>query len=97
MNSRMLLAKTTSRSTPRGFEITYKPGFVDDKDLETIKMAVDKELSSISNAFYQISETISLSQSDYRKLYEDLESRIKALETSFTALDGRVSALESKP
>lgn len=37
-------------------ETPYKPGFVDDKDLETVKMAVDKELSEISNAFYQSTE-----------------------------------------
>lgn len=37
-------------------ETPYHPGFVDDKDLETIKMAVDKELSDISNAFYQTTE-----------------------------------------
>lgn len=37
-------------------ETPYRPGFVDDKDLETVKMAVDKELSDISNAFYQTTE-----------------------------------------
>ncbi|MGL5013666.1 MAG: phage tail tip fiber protein, partial [Bacteroidales bacterium] len=37
-------------------ETPYKPGFVDDKDLETVKMALDKELSEISNAFYQTTE-----------------------------------------
>lgn len=37
-------------------ETPYKPGFIDDADLETVKMAVDKELSDISNAFYQTIE-----------------------------------------
>ncbi|MGL5014606.1 MAG: hypothetical protein ACRC6V_10005 [Bacteroidales bacterium] len=37
-------------------ETPYKPGFIDDKDLEAVKMAVDKELSGISNAFYQSTE-----------------------------------------
>ncbi|MGL5014083.1 MAG: hypothetical protein ACRC6V_07325, partial [Bacteroidales bacterium] len=37
-------------------ETPYKPGFIDDSDLETVKMAVDKEFSDISNAFYQTIE-----------------------------------------
>lgn len=37
-------------------ETPYKPGFVEDKDLETVKMAIDKELSEISNAFYKTTE-----------------------------------------
>lgn len=62
MNSRMRLRadddKPTNSSRGKGLilETPYKPGFVDDKDLETVKMAVDKELSDISNAFYQTTE-----------------------------------------
>lgn len=37
-------------------ETPYKPGFIDDSDLESVKMAVDKELDDISNAFYQTIE-----------------------------------------
>lgn len=62
-NSRMRLMtkaveKPTNSSKGKGLilETPYKPGFVDDKDLETVKMAVDKELSDISNAFYQTTE-----------------------------------------
>ena len=96
MNSRALL-KTTSRTTPRGFEITYKPGFVDDKDLESVKMAVDKELSSISNAFYQISETASLIQRDYKASLKNIEDVILDLTSEINSLKERVSVLESKP
>ncbi|MGL5013545.1 MAG: phage tail tip fiber protein [Bacteroidales bacterium] len=60
-NSRLKLRaddKPTNSSRGKGLilETPYKPGFVDDKDLETVKMAVDKELSEISNAFYQTTE-----------------------------------------
>ncbi|MGL5965504.1 MAG: phage tail tip fiber protein [Fusobacteriaceae bacterium] len=50
--------KPTNSSRGRGLtlETPYHPGFVDDKDLETLKMAVDKELSEISNAFYETTE-----------------------------------------
>ena len=96
MNSRSIL-KTTSRTKPRGFEITYKPGFVDDKDLESVKMAVDKELSSISNAFYQISETIALVQKDYKDPIGIIEGLISDLTSEINSLKERVSALENKP
>lgn len=61
-NSRMKLRadddKPHNSSKGKGIilETPYKPGFVDDKDLETVKMAVDKELSDISNAFYETIE-----------------------------------------
>ncbi|MGL5015522.1 MAG: phage tail tip fiber protein [Bacteroidales bacterium] len=65
-NSRRKLSRTIKQEDPkptnssRGkgliLETPYHPGFVDDKDLETLKMAVDKELSEISNAFYQTTE-----------------------------------------
>lgn len=62
-NSRMRLRadaddKPTNSSKGKGLilETPYKPGFVDDKDLETVKMAMDKELSEISNAFYKTTE-----------------------------------------
>lgn len=50
--------KPSNTSKGRGLilETPYKPGFVEDKDLETVKMAVDKELAEISNAFYQTTE-----------------------------------------
>lgn len=62
-NSRMRLSnraddKPHNSSKGKGIilETPYKPGFIDDSDLETVKMAVDKELSDISNAFYQTIE-----------------------------------------
>lgn len=61
-NSRTKFAKAddkpTNTSKGKGLilETPYKPGFIEDKDLETVKMAVDKELSEISNAFYQTIE-----------------------------------------
>lgn len=50
--------KPTNSSRGKGLilENPYKPGFVEDKDLETVKMAVDKEFSEISNAFFQTTE-----------------------------------------
>lgn len=56
-NSRMKLTrevvKPTNSSRGKGLilETPYKPGFVEDKDLESVKMAVDKELSDVANAF----------------------------------------------
>lgn len=60
-NSRMRLrSEEKPHNSSRGkgliLETPYRPGFVDDKDLETVKMAVDKELSEISNAFYETTE-----------------------------------------
>lgn len=46
----------SSRGKGLILETPYHPGFVDDKDLESVKMAIDKELSDISNAFYQTTE-----------------------------------------
>lgn len=46
----------TSKGNGLILETPYKPGFVEDKDLETVKMAIDKELSEISNAFYKTTE-----------------------------------------
>lgn len=37
-------------------ETPYRPGFVDDGSLEALKMAVDKELSEVSNALYVTTE-----------------------------------------
>lgn len=63
MSSSRLKFKTSDdkpHNSSRGkgliLETPYRPGFVDDKDLETVKMAVDKELSEISNAFYETTE-----------------------------------------
>lgn len=64
-NSRMRLIATAAdddspHNSSKGkgiiLETPYKPGFIDDADLETVKMAMDKELSEISNAFYQTIE-----------------------------------------
>lgn len=65
MNSRMKFIaiveeedKPSNTSKGKGLilETPYKPGFVEDKDLESVKMAIDKELSDISNAFYKTTE-----------------------------------------
>lgn len=64
MNSRMRLKMARDDERPSNsskgngliLETPYRPGFVDDKDLETVKMAMDKELSEISNAFYKTTE-----------------------------------------
>lgn len=61
MNSRNKLAlmqddlderpSNTNRGKGLIVENPYKPGFVDETDIESVKMAVDAELSKISNAF----------------------------------------------
>lgn len=63
MSSRLRFVKVdeekpsnSSRGKGLILETPYKPGFVEDKDLETVKMAVDKEFSEISNAFHQTTE-----------------------------------------
>lgn len=50
--------KPTNTSKGEGLilEAPYKPGFVDHKNLETVKMAVDKELSQVANAFHTTTE-----------------------------------------
>lgn len=63
-NSRLKLAARADDDKPHNsskgkgviIETPYKPGFVDHKDLESVKMAVDKEFSDISNAFYKTTE-----------------------------------------
>ena len=66
MNSRSKLQRSATpledkpSNTNKGvgliLETPYKPGFVDDTDLESVKMAVDKELSDISNALFITTE-----------------------------------------
>lgn len=67
-NSRILLQanattddspSNTSRDFGKILENVYKPGFVDQDNMENIKMAVDRELGEVSKAFYQTSERTS--------------------------------------
>lgn len=66
-NSRLLIGNSsptatedtptnTSRDFGKVLENVYKPGFVDQDNLENTKMAVDRELGEISKAFFQTSE-----------------------------------------
>lgn len=64
-NSRLLIQanaqeedspSNTSRDFGKILENVYKPGFVDQDNLENVKMAVDRELGEVSKAFYQTSE-----------------------------------------
>lgn len=64
MNSRDLLRadeRPTNSSRGRGLplELPYKPGFVDNTDLEEVKMAMDKELAQIAQSFYSMTERLS--------------------------------------
>lgn len=75
-------------------ETPYKPGFVDDKDLETVKMAVDKELSEISNAFHQSTEQTADTITRVNKLeidgtnqYGELKAEIERVDKVSTAGD----------
>ncbi|MGL5566485.1 MAG: phage tail tip fiber protein [Plesiomonas sp.] len=87
MNSRAKLRDDKPHNSSRGkgliLETPYKPGFVDDKDLETVKMAVDKELSEISNAFYESTERTADTITRIEKLeigggqYDELKAEIE--------------------
>lgn len=80
MNSRQTL--TSAKGGGVGY--IYKPGFVDDDNLEALKMAVDKELSLVSNSFYNTSE-----------LLAGISSQLTALSTQVLELEARVAALEA--
>ncbi|MGL5015599.1 MAG: hypothetical protein ACRC6V_15135 [Bacteroidales bacterium] len=89
MNSRQALISTKGG----GVEFIYKPGFVDDANLESVKMAVDKELSLISNSFYRLAETMQANQSKLKGLYDEAVLRVATLEQQVEALDARVAKL----
>lgn len=103
MNSRQQLP--TNKTSSTGF--IYKPGFVDDDSLESLKMAVDKELGLISNSFFITSESwdnkflvieslifkVTALESQVKVLEERLEGSTILIEN----LETRVSALENKP
>lgn len=82
-NSRAILANAPEKTRTVGvtqvrglsLEAPYKPGFVDDLDLESVKMAVDRELSTISIAFHETTERLS-----------KLTSRVEALEALVSKL-----------
>lgn len=114
MNSRMRLAVRADDDKPHNsskgkgviLETPYKPGFVDDKDLETVKMAVDKELSDISNAFYQTTErtadTITrvdkleiTGESQYGELSAKIETVDKVSKEGDVALAERITTFEA--
>lgn len=114
-NSRMRLSsriddedKPHNSSKGKGviLETPYKPGFVDDKDLETVKMAVDKELSDISNAFYQTTErtadTITRvdkleisGETQYGELTAKIETVDKVSKEGDVALAERITTFEA--
>lgn len=89
MNSRQALIATKGG----GIEFIYKPGFVDDANLESVKMAVDKELSLISNSFYRLAETMNVNQTKLKGLYDEAVLRVATLEQQVEALDARVTKL----
>lgn len=84
----------SSRGRGLIMETPYKPGFVDDVDLESVKMAVDKELSEISNAFYQSTERTADTITRVDKLeidgtnqYGELKAEISRVDKVSTAGD----------
>lgn len=88
-------------------ETPYKPGFVDDTDLETVKMAVDKEFSEISNAFYQTVErtadTITRidkleigGETQYGELLAKIEEVDKVSKEGDVALASRVTTISAE-
>lgn len=100
MNSRQLLP--TNKTSSTGF--IYKPGFIDEDSLETLKMAVDKELGLISNCFYITAESSESSFSSVKELMVALQesvvsltAQLDAANSSIEDLTTRVEALENKP
>ena len=91
MNSRQVLESSRGGSN----EFIYKPGFIDDHSLESVKMAVDKELSLVSNSFYKVAEGMSKNKSSLEVLYEQAVSEVTDLRQQLSDLKDRVSALES--
>lgn len=91
MNSRQALIPTKGG----GVEYIYKPGFVDYANLETIKMAVDKELSLISNSFYKIAETTGKSKAELKIAYDQAMLELATLRQQHEELVARVVALEN--
>lgn len=109
-NSRLKLRATreddkpTNSSRGKGLilETPYRPGFVDDKDLESVKMAVDKEFSEISNAFYQTTERTADTITRIDKLQiegDDLLAKIeevdKVSKEGDAALASRITTVEA--
>lgn len=92
MNSRQVLASAKGG----GVEFIYKPGFVDDANLESVKMAVDRELSLISNSFYKLGESTGKAKVELKTAYDQLVSEINTLKQLTTDLAARVADLESK-
>lgn len=88
-NSRLRLIAREDEVVPPNRNLSvdtpYRPGFVDEKDLETIKMAVDKELAEISNAFYKTTE---------RAI--DTTNSIDSILVRLTSIEDRLTALEAK-
>lgn len=78
---------SNNKNTSSG--VYYKPGFVDEDTLESIKMAVDKELSSISNSFYRVSELLSLID----KRSEGVDISLSSINTSLEILGNNSTEL----
>lgn len=91
MNSRQALISMKGG----GVEFIYKPGFIDDTSLELIKMAVDKELSLISNSFYKIAETSGQSKAELKIAYDQAILELATLKQQHEDLVARVVALEN--
>lgn len=89
MNSRQALIAAKGG----GVGFIYKPGFVDDADLESVKMAVDKEFSLISNSFYKLAESTSTGQDKLKIAYDAAVLRVATLEQQVIALDARITAM----
>ncbi|MGL5012769.1 MAG: phage tail tip fiber protein [Bacteroidales bacterium] len=108
-NSRLNLSrevvKPTNTSKGEGLilETPYKPGFVEDKDLESVKMAVDKELSDVANAFQITTERTAdtITRVDELKIEGDgLSARIeqvdKVSKEGDVALAERITKIEAE-
>lgn len=93
----------TSRDFGKILENVYKPGFVDQDNLENTKMAVDRELGEISKAFFQTTErtTDTIKRIDNIEIgNEDLAARIEEVDTvskaGDVALAERITTVEAE-
>ena len=100
--------KPTNSSRGKGLilETPYKPGFVEDKDLESVKMAIDKELSEVANAFQITTERtadtitridkLEIEGGDFGEIYAAIEQVDKVSKEGDAALAERIVNLTAK-
>lgn len=86
--------KNTSRSFGKMSLNVYKPGFIDTESTEDMKMAIDRELASISKALFQTEETTN--QRIDEIVSEGLGGEIASIKEQLTVLTEEGKALAER-